>query len=287
MSGLTATNWLNSTNTADKMQILLAISQGLAIISPLAICVAFFSIVGTLTIGISVLPQTVDTIKNQQTQTFSWLMYVFLVVGCFFLMIYGIGLVEAGGAIEGTYYSAAKDGITDSNGDVIIQNSGSYIRQNMNYTYLALHNWLAAKSDVSGKTNADVINTWAQTNHYDNSNGLLLIFALVLSGKTTITNTTGDAVLKGLAAFNPQDFLGKDLKDVLVVTASTYRNYQVNYTTPGGLLIIGEGFASLTSAIVLWYKVKNMMMAKKEGISEAEYCTKLLEEIKAKKGAKK
>jgi hypothetical protein len=30
-----------------------------------------------------------------------------------------------------------------------------------------------------------------------------------------------------------------------------------------------------------------MMMAKKEGISEAEYCTKLLEEIKAKKGAKK
>ncbi|MBO6021446.1 hypothetical protein J6W34_07345 [bacterium] len=53
------------------MQILLAISQGLAVISPLAICVAFFSIVGTLTIGISVLPQTIDTIKNQQTQTFS------------------------------------------------------------------------------------------------------------------------------------------------------------------------------------------------------------------------
>lgn len=292
---MSATEWLQSTNTADKMQILLAISQGLAIISPLAICVAFFSIVGTLTIGISVLPQTIDTIKNQQTQTFSWLMYVFLVVGCFFLMIYGIGLVEAGGAIEGTYYSAAKDGITDSNGDVIIQNSGSYIRQNMNYTYLALSNWLADKSDVSGKTNADVIDAWAQKNSYDNSNGLLLIFALVLSGKTTITNTSGDAVLTGLTAFNPQDFLytvnakgdHEGLKNVLVVTASTYRNYQVNYTTPGGLLIIGEGFASLTSAIVLWYKVKNMMMAKKEGISEAEYCTKLLEEIKAKKGAKK
>ena len=290
---MSATEWLQSTNTADKMQILLAISQGLAIISPLAICVAFFSIVGTLTIGISVLPQTVDTIKNQQTQTFSWLMYVFLVVGCFFLMIYGIGLVEAGGAIEGTYYSAAKDGITDSNGDAIIQNSGSYIRQNMNYTYLALCNWLADKTS-SGSTNANVIDTWAQKNGYDNSNGLLLIFALVLSGKTTITNTSGDAVLTGLTAFNPQDFLytvnngdKKELANVLVVTASTYRNYQVNYTTPGGLLIIGEGFASLTSAIVLWYKVKNMMMAKKEGISEAEYCTKLLEEIKAKKGAKK
>ena len=291
---MSATEWLQSTNTADKMQILLAISQGLAIISPLAICVAFFSIVGTLTIGISVLPQTVDTIKNQQTQTFSWLMYVFLVVGCFFLMIYGIGLVEAGGAIEGTYYSAAKDGITDSNGDVIIQNSGSYIRQNMNYTYLALCNWLADKTS-SGSTNASVIDTWAQKNNYDNSNGLLLIFALVLSGKTTITNTSGDAVLTGLTAFNPQDFLytvnakgdHEAIKNVLVVTASTYRNYQVNYTTPGGLLIIGEGFASLTSAIVLWYKVKNMMMAKKEGISEAEYCTKLLEEIKAKEGAKK
>ncbi|MBQ5543445.1 MAG: hypothetical protein IIT97_00690 [Mycoplasmataceae bacterium] len=291
---MSATEWLSSTNTADKMQILLAISQGLAIISPLAICVAFFSIVGTLTIGISVLPQTVDTIKNQQTQTFSWLMYVFLVVGCFFLMIYGIGLVEAGGAIEGTYYSAVKDGITNSNGDVIIQNSGSYIRQNMNYTYLALSNWLA-HSDTKGSTNAQIIDTWAQKNGYDNSNGLLLIFALVLSGKTTITNTSGDAVLTGLTAFNPQDFLytvnakgdHEAIKNVLVVTASTYRNYQVNYTTPGGLLIIGEGFASLTSAIVLWYKVKNMMMAKKEGISEAEYCTKLLEEIKAKKGAKK
>ncbi|MBQ5492443.1 MAG: hypothetical protein IIT78_01010 [Mycoplasmataceae bacterium] len=291
---MSATEWLQSTNTADKMQILLAISQGLAIISPLAICVAFFSIVGTLTIGISVLPQTVDTIKNQQTQTFSWLMYVFLVVGCFFLMIYGIGLVEAGGAIEGTYYSAAKDGITQSNGDAYIQTSGSYIRQNMNYTYLALCNWLADKTS-GGSTNADVIDTWAQKNGYDNSNGLLLIFALVLSGKTTITNTSGDAVLTGLTAFNPQDFLytvnakgdHEAIKNVLVVTASTYRNYQVNYTTPGGLLIIGEGFASLTSAIVLWYKVKNMMMAKKEGISEAEYCTKLLEEIKAKKGAKK
>lgn len=292
---MSATEWLQSTNTADKMQILLAISQGLAVISPLAICVAFFSIVGTLTIGISVLPQTIDTIKNQQTQTFSWLMYVFLVVGCFFLMIYGIGLVEAGGTIEGTYYSAAKDGITDSNGDVIIQNSGSYIRQNMNYTYLALSNWLADNSDTKGSTNAQIIDAWAQKNSYDNSNGLLLIFALVLSGKTTITNTSGDAVLTGLTAFNPQDFLytvnakgdHEAIKNVLVVTASTYRNYQVNYTTPGGLLIIGEGFASLTSAIVLWYKVKNMMMAKKEGISEAEYCTKLLEEIKAKKGAKK
>ena len=291
---MSVTGWLDNSNT-DKMQILLAISQGLAIISPLAICVAFFSIVGTLTIGISVLPQTIDTVKNQQTQTFSWLMYVFLVVGCFFLMIYGIGLVEAGGAIEGTYYSAAKDGITNSNGDVIIQNSGSYIRQNMNYTYLALSNWLAHASDTKGSTNAQIIDTWARKNGYDNHSGWLLILALVLSGKTTITNTSGDAVLTGLTAFNPQDFLytvnakgdHEAIKNVLVVTASTYRNYQVNYTTPGGLLIIGEGFASLTSAIVLWYKVKNMMMAKKEGISEAEYCTKLLEEIKAKKGAKK
>ncbi|MBR4486491.1 hypothetical protein IKS57_03950 [bacterium] len=68
---MSATTWLQSAGTAERMQILLAISQGLAVISPLAICVAFFSIVGTLTIGISVLPQTVDTIKNQQTQTFS------------------------------------------------------------------------------------------------------------------------------------------------------------------------------------------------------------------------
>ena len=295
---LTANEWLTKADAADKMQILLAISQGLAVISPLAICVAFFSIVGTLTIGISVLPQTIDTIKNQQTQTFSWLMYVFLVVGCFFLMIYGIGLVEAGGTIEGTYYSYyAPKGVSGALGDSnhLLNHSGSYIRQNINYIYLALGNWLGAKSEQSGLTNADVIDTWAGENHYDNQTGLLLIFALVLSGKTTITNAAWDTTLTGLSAFSAHDYLytlngsgdKEFLKEVLAVTPSTYRNYQVNYTTPGGLLIIGEGFASLTSAIVLYYKFKNMMMAKKEGISEAEYCTKLLEEIKAKTGVRK
>ncbi|MBR4486489.1 hypothetical protein IKS57_03940 [bacterium] len=86
----------------------------------------------------------------------------------------------------------------------------------------------------------------------------MLALALVLSGKEFVTNS-GDAkdALTGLSPFDVQNLIytGHDktnlLKDVLVVTPSTYRNYEVNYTTPGGLLIIGEGFASLTSAIVL------------------------------------
>ena len=297
---MSATTWLENAGTAERMQILLAISQGLAVISPLAICVAFFSIVGTLTIGISVLPQTIDTIKNQQTQTFSWLMYVFLVVGCFFLMIYGIGLVEAGGTIEGTYYSYYKYGqglsgsLTDSQGHLLnLSKDDSYVRQNINYIYLALRNWLAEPSATRGSTNADVINSWVSGHGYGNQ-GFMLALALVLSGKEFVTNS-GDAkdALSGLSPFDVQNLIytGHDkkvlLQNVLVVTPSTYRNYEVNYTTPGGLLIIGEGFASLTSAIVLYYKFKNMMMAKKEGISEAEYCTKLLEEIKAKKGVRK
>lgn len=268
---------------ASELAQVLVTAQGLAVISPLAICVAFFSIVGTLTIGISVLPQTIDTIKNQQTQTFSWLMYVFLVVGCFFLMIYGIGLVEAGGAIEGTYYSYDTKAAFDS---TELGKAPLYERANINYIYFAVQEWLKEKG-TNGETNAAILAGWSNPQDLTAST----ILALVLSDKANVTNDISLALPATLSHFNASELLGKagikDNSEVLVVTPSTYRNYQVNYTTPGGLLIIGEGFASLTSAIVLWYKVKNMMMAKKEGISEAEYCTKLLEEIKAKKGAKK
>ncbi|MBR4486490.1 hypothetical protein IKS57_03945 [bacterium] len=74
-------------------------------------------------------------------------MYVFLVVGCFFLMIYGIGLVEAGGTIEGTYYSYNDYGqglsgsLVDSQGHLLNSDKNdSYVRQNINYIYLALGN---------------------------------------------------------------------------------------------------------------------------------------------------
>ena len=268
---------------ASELAQVLVTAQGLAVISPLAICVAFFSIVGTLTIGISVLPQTIDTIKNQQTQTFSWLMYVFLVVGCFFLMIYGIGLVEAGGAIQGTYYSYDTKAAFDS---AKLNEAQLYEKANINYIYFAVKQWLQ-QNGTNGDTNAAILAAWSNPQHLTAST----ILALVLSDKANVTNDITLALPATLSHFNASELLGKagikDNTEVLVVTPSTYRNYQVNYTTPGGLLIIGEGFASLTSAIVLWYKVKNMMMAKKEGISEAEYCTKLLEEIKAKKGAKK
>ncbi len=272
----------------DVTQSVLITSQGLAVISPLAICVAFFSIIGTLSIGISVFPQTIDTIKNQQTQTFSWLMYVFLVVGCFFLAIYGIGLVEAGGRIAGNYYSA----------------------QNLALLQIAFAHWL-----TKGHNNTDLnafITQLQNKGGLNPSDATSLAIAAILAGKTSIAS---DQILNGAAIHNSSAFdaskllaevqtqidkdptvkkeiaslLGADygnLNNYYVITPGMYRNYQVNYTTPGGLLILGEGFASITSAIVLYYKLRNMIGAKKAGITEAEYCTRRLEEIKAKKGAK-
>ncbi|MBO6095309.1 hypothetical protein J6P11_04900 [bacterium] len=62
-------------------------------------------------------------------------MYVFLVVGCFFLMIYGIGLVEAGGAIQGTYYSYDTKAAFDS---AKLNEAQLYEKANINYIYFAV-----------------------------------------------------------------------------------------------------------------------------------------------------
>lgn len=196
--------------------------------SPLAICVSFFSILGTLTIGISVLPQTMETMRNRQTQTFPILMYWFLFVGCFCLGIYGIGLVQAGWVSQTFYYSNA----------------------NQAYIYYLIMNYLS----LHGLHTLDGGNTLSSVVNYLSSTG---------PGTFTYDNTT-----------------------YLSVSPAGYAQYAVGDSTPGGMLIIGEFFASITSAIVLWIKYDNQMKAKRAGLTEAQYCEKWLAEKKlAKKGA--
>lgn len=190
--------------------------------NPLAICVSFFSILGTLTIGISVLPQTMETMRNRQTQTFPILMYWFLFVGCFCLGIYGIGLVQAGWVSQTFYYSNA----------------------NQAYIYYLIMN--------DPKLNSD-----------DSLSAIVNYLSSADFGTFTYDNTT-----------------------YLSVSPASYAQYAVGDSTPGGMLIIGEFFASITSAIVLWIKYDNQMKAKRAGLTEAQYCEKWLAEKKlAKKGA--
>lgn len=191
--------------------------------NPLAICVSFFSILGTLTIGISVLPQTIETMKNRQTQTFPMLMYWFLFVGCFCLGIYGIGLVQAGYNTQAGYWSST------------------------NTTYIF---------------------------------GLLVGAGLLDKTTAALTaNTSLQDAASWLAQHN--DLFGANKSSGLfLISPASYAGYAVNDSTPGGMLIIGEFFASITSAIVLCIKYDNQMKAKKAGLNEAEYCEKWLAEKK-------
>lgn len=195
--------------------------------NPLAICVSFFSILGTLTIGISVLPQTMETMRNRQTQTFPMLMYWFLFVGCFCLGIYGIGLVQAGYNTQAGYWSS---------------------------------------------TNTDYITKLLSDNGY---------ITLVTGSTTTYTLTDNNTVQDAAEwlASNGKFGVVSGYSEFLISPAS-YAGYAVNDSTPGGMLIIGEFFASITSAIVLWIKYDNQIKAKRAGLTEAQYCEKWLAEKK-------
>lgn len=190
--------------------------------NPLAICVSFFSILGTLTIGISVLPQTMETMKNRQTQTFPMLMYWFLFVGCFCLGIYGIGLVQAGYNTQAGYWS---------------QENTKYINELL----------------VGQK-------------YIDSTTGLLATGVTAQEAAQWLVNNGVFGVVSGHSEF--------------LISPASYAGYAVSDSTPGGMLIIGEFFASITSAIVLCIKYDNQIKAKKAGLSEAEYCEKWLAEKK-------
>lgn len=200
--------------------------------NPLAICVSFFSILGTLTIGISVLPQTMETMRNRQTQTFPILMYWFLFVGCFCLGIYGIGLVNAGWVSQTFYWSEE------------------------NQAYIAS---LLTKNGIDLNT----AHTYAQEVQY----------AIELAYPSSASWTFGPTF-----TYNGIEYLA--------VSPASYAQYAVGDSTPGGMLIIGEFFASVTSFIVLYIKYNNQIKAKRAGLTEAQYCEKWLAEKKlAKKGA--
>ncbi|WP_051675835.1 PQ-loop repeat-containing protein [Ureaplasma canigenitalium] len=63
--------------------------------SPISIAIAVFSVVGTIVIAFSVLPQTIKTFKDRQTQGLSFLLFFLTGLATAFLTIYGCSLVAA------------------------------------------------------------------------------------------------------------------------------------------------------------------------------------------------
>lgn len=58
----------------------------------ISIAMSIFTILGTILLGMSVLPQVFMTLKTKQTAKLSLRLYLLLGIGTFLLLIYGIGL---------------------------------------------------------------------------------------------------------------------------------------------------------------------------------------------------
>lgn len=61
--------------------------------SGISVAISVFSVLGTIVIALSVLPQTIKTFKDRDTANISFLLFFLTGVATFFLTLYGIGLV--------------------------------------------------------------------------------------------------------------------------------------------------------------------------------------------------
>lgn len=61
--------------------------------SGISIAISVFSVLGTIVIALSALPQTIKTMKDKDTANISFLLFFLTGVATFFLTLYGIGLV--------------------------------------------------------------------------------------------------------------------------------------------------------------------------------------------------
>ena len=146
--------------------------------SGISIAISVFSVIGTIVIALSVLPQTIKTLRERDTASLSLLLFLFNGIATAFLTLYGVGLVT------------------------VHPNSLTFLRdiQNGNFIYNR-EEWVAG------------------------------------------------------------------------------------YLVCGIFLIMGEALCSVTSFIVLFYKVNNMIKAKNMGMNEEEYYEKQIKPFLKVKGA--
>lgn len=93
LSILHADSASNVTEAAKNMENYKALAEAVSGASGISIAISVFSVIGTIVIGLSSLPQTIKTMKDKDTANISFLLFFLTGVATFFLTLYGIGLV--------------------------------------------------------------------------------------------------------------------------------------------------------------------------------------------------
>lgn len=97
--GYVVSELFNSASASDKVALaadwngMKEIGQSNVPATPISIAIAVFSVIGTIVIGFSALPQTIKTLKDRDTVTVNFALFFITGVATTFLTIYGIGLV--------------------------------------------------------------------------------------------------------------------------------------------------------------------------------------------------
>lgn len=220
------------------------------------IVIAIFGTVASLLIAVSYLPQLIQTYKTKGTTGISFWMWLLICIA------------EVGFSIWGILY------IAEGN-------------EAWNYEQLNALGYLyqGSATTLSGSAaHAAVAQAW--WSGYDKVMGIST--PAVVNGKVFLT-AQEDAFYNAAIAypgfvFGQAFYYGADLHLALVLG----HNVAMNAGLVNGLaLFVCDVFCGATACGIFFYKCKNMMMAKKEGISEAELSDRLYKEAQEKKLGKK
>lgn len=127
--GYVVSELFNSASTSDKVTLatewngMKEISQSDVPASAISIAIAVFSVIGTIVIGFSALPQTIKTLKDRDTVTVNFALFFITGVATIFLTIYGIGLVTVDPNSSTFLLKNGENYVQTQTGEYVLNNS--------------------------------------------------------------------------------------------------------------------------------------------------------------------
>ncbi|KEZ24023.1 Hypothetical protein, predicted transmembrane protein [Ureaplasma diversum NCTC 246] len=127
--GYVVSELFNGAAASDKVALegkwgeLTEISQSDVSASGISIAIAVFSVIGTLVIGFSALPQTIKTLKDRDTVTVNFALFFITGVATVFLTIYGIGLVAVNPNSAAFLIQNGESYLMTKSGEYVLNNS--------------------------------------------------------------------------------------------------------------------------------------------------------------------
>lgn len=246
------------------------------------IVITIFGTIASLLIAVSYLPQLIQTYKTKGTTGISFWMWLLICIAEVGFSIWGILYIAQGNeaglglSYAGSTSAALGGAYGMSNWWGLSQLGGSYaIAAIPGSSSAAIHAALSSQGQYglgylyvgTGATAQDALNN-AEMAAYGSFAGI---------------HNINDLFYVGVAAWGTQQ------ADIIQGTAVALgHNVAMNAGLVDGLaLFVCDVFCGATACGIFFYKCKNMMMAKKEGISEAELSDRLYKEAQEKKLGKK